>query len=263
MKKTVAFLDILGFKQMIKNESLSELAKKYEKTIGTTGALNKPLFPESDVPTLFQDHFKDTPWCNSYIFSDSIILISNDENYQSCLKLLVYSWRFTQVLLAAGMPVRGAITFGEIYENVSNGIVLGLALTEAYELEQKQQWIGVAIDSSTELAYPGLFSAIKSEKEILKNIFLRYPVPFKDGTTKILHTLNWRFNLIVEKGTRSLFSDQPNAEVDEKIQNTLRYAKKVIDSGKVYVQDQSSLPVELRSFYVGSKEPPFPHGDDL
>lgn len=263
MNKTVAFLDVLGFRGMIKSTSLSELVRKYEFMVDSTAALNRPMFPEKELPTLFPNQTENEPWCNRYIFSDSIILISLNDDDISCLKLLVYAWRFTQALLVSGMPVRGAITHGEVYENPSKNIVLGLALTKAYELEQKQQWIGVAIDSSTELGNPELFKSIRSEKQIMSNVFLRYPVPYKDGTTEELHTLNWRFNLFVEKGTRSLFTTSNENHIIEKVQNTLKYAKTVIDLGKVYVQDQSLLPVELRSFFSGSKNPPFTHGDDL
>ncbi|MCG2722158.1 MAG: hypothetical protein L6290_09120, partial [Thermodesulfovibrionales bacterium] len=95
------------------------------------------------------------------------------------------------------------------------------------------------------------------------NVFLRYKVPLKENKSQLLHTLNWRWNMIIEKGTRSLFSDSKDKSIQEKVANTLDYAKSVIDSKQVYVKDQEKLPIELRSFYVGSSEPPFRHGDDL
>ena len=79
----------------------------------------------------------------------------------------------------------------------------------------------------------------------------------------MLHAINWRFNLIVEDGTRSLMPYSLDIDVIKKIHNTLRYAEKVIQSGEVYISDQSAAPIEVRSFSCGSKFPPFPHGDDL
>jgi hypothetical protein len=263
MGKTVAFLDILGFRDLLNTMSLVELAEKYDNMVASTNALNRPLLVEQQTPTLFPDQTKDKPWCGRYIFSDSIILISNHDDSLSCLKLLVYAWRFLQACLAMKFPVRGGIVFGELYENPRHTVVLGKGLTAAYDLERQQEWIGIAIDESVERRFPELFSFIKDEHNILSCIFPQYQIPFKDGTHKKYHTLNWRFNLIVEKGTKSLFSETENPSVKKKIRRTLEYAKTVVESGHIYVRDQEKLPVELRSMYVGSSEPPYPHGDDL
>lgn len=261
--RTVAFIDILGFRALIENKPLQELAKDYDNMVGATNAMNRPFQSDTSVPTLFPEHHKSDSWCQRYIFSDSIILISNSNDDMSCLKLLVYAWRLLQSLLAMKLPARGAVYFGEMYENRERNVVLGKALTGAHSLEQKQQWIGIAIDKTVEEAFPTLFSLFKPNETLLSQVFFLYPVPFKDGTKRPLHTINWRFNFIVEKGTRSLFSQSEDTAIREKIQNTLDYAKAIIDSGKIYVSEQENLPVELRSFYVGESEPAFPHGDDL
>ncbi|MGQ0518579.1 hypothetical protein ACT453_55425, partial [Bacillus sp. D-CC] len=78
------------------------------------------------------------------VFSDSIILVSEDDNRESVLKLLVYTWRLTQMFMGMGMPVRGGISFGEFYINENSNVFLGEALTNAYLLESKQQWAGVS-----------------------------------------------------------------------------------------------------------------------
>jgi hypothetical protein len=260
--RTVAFLDILGFGEMVNETPINELSKKYEYLIDTLEHLIRPLFATNDHPTLFPDHPTHSPWCIKNIFSDSIILISLDESLMSCLKLLIYSWRLTQVCLSARMPVRGAITFGEIYINQNKNITLGKALTRAYKLEKKQQWIGVSLDENMENLLPELFHQIR-DIPILSDIFLRYEVPFKEDKRKLLHTLNWRWNMIVESGTRSLFSDSNDKNIKEKVSNTLDYAKTVVDSGQIHVKDEDNLPIELRSFWVGNSEPPFKHGDDL
>jgi hypothetical protein len=77
------------------------------------------------------------------------------------------------------MPLRGAITYGEIYVNTEKNIFLGQALTRAYELEESQQWIGVMIDSNLKDKYSDLFNLINEEENLLKIIFLEYDVPFK------------------------------------------------------------------------------------
>lgn len=261
--RTVAFLDVLGFKQMINETPIEELANKYENLIDTAEALNRPsLSDDQSLPRLFPNHKRNMPWCIKNIFSDSIILISYDNTQLSAMKLLVYAWRLTQVFIAFKMPLKGAITYGELYTNPQKNITLGKALTCAYELEMKQQWIGVIIDNNMKKYMTDLFYDIKNTP-ILDDIFWEYDVPFKDGSTKKFHTLNWRWNMIVKDGTRSLFSGSDDTGVSEKINNTLAYAKSIVDSKRVYVQNQDQLPVELRSFWVGDQQPPFKHGDDL
>lgn len=259
-KRTVALIDVLGFKEKVKQTPITELSKDYEYFIRVTESLNKPF---GASPSLFPTHPNNAPWCTKYIFSDTIILISLGDDALSCLKLLVYTWRLSQFLLGPKMPFRGAITYDEIYVNLDQNIVLGKALTRAYELERMQHWIGIAIDKNVEDAYPELFLECKKPDSLLNTLFFKYPVPFKDGNTEQMYTINWRFNLIVEKGTRSLFSESVDVSIADKVRNTLAYAKAVIDNGKIYVYDQEHLPIELRSFYIGSLEPPYKHGDNL
>jgi hypothetical protein len=260
----VAFLDILGFRTKLYNTPLLELANDYERRILESQFMNRPFDSTRDIPTLFKDHPDNAPWCAQYVFSDSIILVSHDEDIMDCMKLIVYAWRLAQHFIASRTPLRGGIAYGELYANPKLSVFLGKALAKAYELENCQNWIGIAIDTSVMERFPTVFETIdKDEHSILNDLLFEYPVPFKDGTTKQLRTLNWRWNLIVEKGTRSLFSDSQDLKIAEKTRNTLKYAEVFVQRGKLYVKDQSNLPVELRSFYIGAKEPPFEHGDDL
>lgn len=265
-RRTVGFFDVLGFKRKVAETPLDQLAAKYDQImIRTTEAMNRPFPKNHGAPRLFPNHPDAEPWCIQYVFSDTIILISGGENEDSCLKLLVYAWRLTQLLIAADMPPRGAITFGEVYVNPDNNIVLGRALTDAYELERTEDWIGVAIHKSLEDAFPALFQCFRDSTNILSHLFRRYPVPLKDGSRRNLHTLNWRWNMVVKKGTRSLFARQGHTAIMEKVNNTLDYAKTVVDPKQVYASGPG-VPIELRTFYVSDSPPgdhPFPHGDDL
>ena len=258
--RTVAFLDILGFRQAVLTTPLSKLADKYERHIAQADAMNSLIGSES---SLFPGHPPNVPWCQRYIFSDSIILVSVDDQATSALKLLIYAWRLNQVFIAFKMPLRGGIAFGEIYTNPLKNICLGRALTTAYDFERNQAWIGTAIHPSVVNQFPQILSPENPNSGLLDDIFLKYPVPMKDNTTQQLKTLNWRFNLIVENGTRSLFASEGSVDIMQKVTNTLKYAETIVRSGRIYAADPSKLPSELQAMWVGDKEPPFPHGDDL
>lgn len=262
--RTEAFLDILGFRARLLSTPLLELAHDYERRIVESHFLNRPHNLSEKTPTLFKDHHIDAPWCAQYVFSDSIILVSHEADIMSCMKLIVCAWRLSQHFMAVGTPLRGGIAYGELYQNPRLNVVVGKALAKAYELEECQNWIGAAIDVSVVERFPEVFAAFdRDEFPIIKDLLFEYAVPMKDGTTRWLKTINWRWNLVVEKGTRSLFSDSDDPKVIEKVRNTLKYVETFVQTGRIYVQDQSNLPVELRSYFIGGKEPPFDHGDDL
>jgi hypothetical protein len=182
-KRAVAFLDILGFKDMLLNKPLDVLSSEYEKLITQAEAFNKPMQIGGNNPSLFPTHTVGQRWCVRNAFSDSIILVSEDESLESVLKLLVYSWRLLQFAIASGMPFRGGIAYDQFYLNEEMNIYLGKALTDAYLLESAQQWIGVSIENNLINSFPELKEALNREDSLLGYIFPKYSVPYKNGST--------------------------------------------------------------------------------
>jgi hypothetical protein len=192
-----------------------------------------------------------------FIFTDSIILISDDDSPDSALKTLIYAWQATQSLLVQQLPVRGGIALGEMYANPSTNVFVGTALTKAYALEQRQEWIGVALDASI----GEYIDSLADVAPVLDQLFLRYNVPMKGDTTESLRTLNWRMQFKAEDGTSKLFQRSGDPKIDIKIDNALSYARSVVASGKVHLK---SPPTELRGLAIGTKPTTdFVHGDDF
>ncbi len=257
--KTVSFLDFLGFKNHINNTPLLELAKKYQQVIINADAMNRKF--QTDLrPSLFTQLKHNDTFCWKKIFSDSIILVSKDNSVESCLMLLLYTWKIMQACLASKMPVRGGIVNDEFFMDKEHDIFLGKALTKAYELENQQDWIGISIDDSINKRFQNIFSF--KDIPYWDNVFLFYDVPLKNGLTKRMRTINWRFNFVVDKGTKSLFPSSADIRVQKKINNTLDYAKYVVNSGAVYTNDNNNVPIEFSVFWVGATQPPFSHGDE-
>lgn len=257
--RAVAFLDILGFSKMIQKFDIATLGEKYEKLMNQVDAMRipNPLGHEKTVFSFLEN--KDELLCKQFIFSDSIILIANDDSEESFFKLILHAWRVLQIFISFGMPLRGAISYGDIFINEKINMFLGKSLTNAYELERQQQWIGVIIDQIAADKYD-IFN-----NEIMKELCIEYEVPFKSGINKKYRTLNWRLNMIVKNGTRSLFSvdeDSDDETIIKKINNTLDYARFIVSRQKVYLYGED-VPVEFGNLYVGDTEPPFKHGDEL
>jgi len=259
---TVAFLDILGFKEAIDHVPLKDLANRYEYVVVQIGDfLNRPFPNEPQDISFFPNHQPGQEWCKRHIFSDSIILFSLDGTSDSCLKLLLYAWKFTQILLGARVPIRGGITYGEMYVSEEQQVFLGKALTKAYLLEKDQYWIGTAIDDSVFTAFPALDKEMKNS--LLQDIFLEYDVPMKDDATRKMRTLNWCYNLRVKEGIRSLFPLSKDQEIRAKQENTLKYAEMVFSGNRANSQNQDNLPFMLRIFDVAPGKPLTEHSDDL
>ncbi len=97
----------------------------------------------------------------------------------------------------------------------------------------------------------------------MNTLFPLYEVPLKHGSVGNRHSINWRWNLVVADGTRSLFGDAARWEFRRKVNHALEYAHWVRAASLAYPVDPDAIPLELRKIFVGSQEPPFEHGDEL
>ena len=178
--------------------------------------------------------------------------------------MLVVALRVMQALIGSGFPVRAGVSFGEMFVDVPRAIFLGPALTTAYACEQGQDWVGGLIDDAVSEALPELFDG-SAANALLNALFPMYSVPLKSGGVRECRTLNWRWNLIVKNGIRSLFRETSDPAVARKIANALGYARWVRSTGVAYPVDPSLVPVEVQSVFVGDGPPPpsFMHGDEL
>lgn len=252
-KRALAIIDLLGIKDLTKEKTLDELSKIYDEFILYADIHLTPL---PGKYSLFKDHPSNTPLCQRYLLSDSIVLVANSDELEDSLKLLVASWRLLQSCFAFKRPVRGAIVYDEVLSRPRINYVIGKALVKANELEKKQNWMGIIIEKS-------FAKRLQAEVPNLFGIFLfKYLVPCKKDKKEFeeeFWVLNWRYNFVVKDGTKSLF--EGNQFLD-KVENTLTFAKAVIKTGAVYANDQNKCPTELRCMSVGDNEPSFPHGDE-
>lgn len=265
MNRAIAFIDVLGFKQMIGNQSASELGEKYKRAIKY--ALEKYSFNAdfSQEPSFFPEMSASDEYCISHVFSDSIILASYDDTENNCLKLLIFTYRLMRTMFAQGFLVRGGISYGDMYVELEDSVFVGTALTEAYELEMKQEWAGITIHENLVNAFPRIFDGSLEYSGYLNCLFVKYLVPMKRGKVKIEFTINWRWNLVVQKGTKSLLGEPEDWAAKLKIDNTLAYAKYIRENYLSYPIDGTSCPIEIRTMYVaegppGEKMPG--HGDE-
>ncbi|MBK8040552.1 MAG: hypothetical protein IPK22_25975 [Verrucomicrobiaceae bacterium] len=144
------FLDILGFKEMVAKRSAAEVF----------GVIDDALKSFLNWEHL-NGEFK------TIYFSDTFLFYQEHKGYGAWAFLDIYAvaGMLLSALLAKGIPARGTISFGEFEVQIDSSnrhqIYSGKAFIEAYEAEQKENWVGVTI-------LPSAWQIWNDERELMK-----------------------------------------------------------------------------------------------
>lgn len=169
-RRIVAFIDILGFKEIVKQSeqdttkiellySVLDFLKGWE----TSDKWDlKFVEIEEDAQKKGVDNFDIRGKTNTTSFSDSIVVsVKVNNNVNEMTSTLVANLAYIGALLVEkGILFRGGLTIGNIIHN-DNGTVFGQALIDAYQLETKSA------------KYPRIVLSDKLTKE------LNYPIDTK------------------------------------------------------------------------------------
>lgn len=124
-KRTIAFLDILGF------------TKHIERSVVDPNHLSKLFFAvhwlKEQQTYNSEQHIKDIGRLITH-FSDCLVVSYGEDRMDMILLDII---RIQRDLAGFGLLTRGGITFGDIYHH-KDGIVFGPAMIEAYTLESKE-----------------------------------------------------------------------------------------------------------------------------
>lgn len=184
--RVIAFIDILGFKEIIK-ESEQDTSKielvysilEYLKALETSDKWTLQLLEiEEDAQKRGVGNFDVRNRINTTAFSDSIVIsVKIDENVNEMVSTLIVNLAYVgAMLLEKGILIRGGITIGNIIHK-ENGIVFGQGLIDAYILESKNAKYPRLIVSNKlikRLEYP-----IKTKKD--RYPYHQYIERFEDG----------------------------------------------------------------------------------
>lgn len=160
----VAFLDILGFKDLVERNTHEQLEDIYsqfftsvEENSELFGLLSQILKNDKGISTTVQ----------SVIISDSIVLWTTDDTIDN-FNMLVMAVRLLIIRsFGEGIPLRGAITRGPLSVSTDKSVrIFGKALTRAYTLESQMELSGCIIDDEC-MEY---VLEISEENEIFSNI---------------------------------------------------------------------------------------------
>ncbi len=138
-KRYVAFIDIMGFKDFILKFSHNEV---YE--------LMKTVNASSKFAANMKWDGSDENLVKVAIYSDSIMMYSKDDSYESFDYLTSSVSSLTNSLLSKSIPFKGAFAFGEMTLDDKNSIFFGQPLVDAYLLQEELYSYGVIFHASVE-----------------------------------------------------------------------------------------------------------------
>jgi hypothetical protein len=156
----VAYFDILGFRNMLRQHrrDLDTFVKVYYGEVLAELTRVGKYWP-GDVSIAW--------------FSDSFLLFSHDESAQSFGCIEQEAAHFFARAIQGGMPLRGALGFGELYCDPRRSVYLGDGLIDAYLYAEGQDWIGFVHTPDATLRVSELYGSLP-----LCN-YVRHEVPFK------------------------------------------------------------------------------------
>jgi hypothetical protein len=148
-------------------------------------------------------------------------------NAESSIVHMFYTMLRSLMMVSIEMriPLRGATAYGEIVSDEEKRIILGQPIIDAYELEKRQEWIGIIFHPSTARYRLG-------DNEPAATMWVRrHDVPMKCDKIESHLVLEWfrDENGQVNEATKQALiemrdaSNSPDANVRKKYENTLAF----------------------------------------
>lgn len=218
--KFVAFLDVMGFSNLVNRGNTDNLESYFEKI---TEVLDKLREDKADIKSL--------------IISDSIILIA-PSGLKGFMQLLWAIRRIQSTILWRKILLRGAISYGQVYYNKERNIIVGKGYIKAYLLEQEATFPRVIID-------PSIIKQISTDKTaFLKLINKSIDYTCED---RLIYTRS-KFSEIKDDG---IFVDYANKSIlKETINGNLKKVYEVIVENLYSEQKLYSKYVWLRDYFL-------------
>lgn len=132
-KRWFAYFDLLGFANLVRTSEIHDVLPIYEKALD---AIEEKANP------------KRAKGLNYSWFSDTFIIFTKGSSLEEFALIEQASRLFFQKLILHKIPVRGALSFGDLYTQQEKNIFLGEALMDAYEYGEKQNWLNLVVSPS-------------------------------------------------------------------------------------------------------------------
>ena len=227
-ERFVAFLDIMGFREWVFSDIHDNI---YKDLIKFQSAIKEIESQPNSYDSVTIERTQSTDLLTSLaktqvkpvIFSDSIVLISNDSSAIALLKIFAcVSWILQNALILK-IPLKGAIAYGKMTADIDKSLYFGKPLIYAYELQEELLLYGIVLHHTTE----NRLSKIEVIKELKEDI-ITYLTPMKSGI--INHSLVDSFTASLKSNVLKVISDYYQSVSGKHriyVDNTLKFAYEI------------------------------------
>lgn len=132
-KRWFCYLDLLGFTALVNNKNIDQVIFTYKEVLEK---MEQAASGKKINGVIYS-------W-----FSDTFIIYSKNDKEEDFAHVEQAGRLFFQALILKKIPVRGALTHGDLYSQSSKNIFVGPALIDAYNYGEKQDWIGFVLTPS-------------------------------------------------------------------------------------------------------------------
>ncbi|MEL7834260.1 hypothetical protein [Fodinibius sp. Rm-B-1B1-1] len=214
-----AFFDLMGFKNYVFRNKHSYVKKrmvKLHEIINSVEELDEPLSQGKPPRDLIK----------TLIFSDSILLTTKNKSSDSLFSIVLTSGYIMARCMVNRIPIKGAISYGQITADFDKSLFFGKSLIDAYQLQDELFMYGVIFDHKAE-------KKINKNRKQLSDIITKTKVPTKSGN--ISHfAINWTkfFSLIegadrINNSIQRKLYEQVSGEARKYVDNTIEFIDQV------------------------------------
>ena len=242
----IAYFDILGFKQMVNNTTAEELLRVINGfTFASQGSISEGKLFIRDDKSVVYDIRKSNIRCAH--ISDSIIFWSKSNTEGDFVDMIKLCQSFLLSTLLRSIPVRGCLTYGELFskfdriEDYYSSLLFGKGLVSAYTNAETLEFVGCVVDNSINDV---IF--VEDLEKVKGCLFQISDIPHKEGIiidAKLIVKVKPNMNKIVLENLsdclKSSFTHYQKMEFNDlakeiraKYNNTIKLWKVIYNIGK-------------------------------
>jgi hypothetical protein len=234
-ERFVAFIDIMGFRDRVyrnSHDSVLTLMKKLQPTIESIKSMGERQLAEGHK---FSSNTKLDRSIRPVLFSDSILLVSEDDSEGSFFEIIAAARWIMRGALLNSVPVKGAIAHGIQTADFNQSLHFGRPLIDAYELQDELFLYAIALHHSIE---EHITNKKLLDRYFEQNLVIKYKTPLKNNfVTHLL--LGYSTNLITDNNLEVVVSDLYRTVSG----STRKYVDNTLDFGltqkKLYEEQQN------------------------
>jgi hypothetical protein len=139
-------------------------------------------------------------------FSDSFLFFSHDDTLKSFVLIEQEAGHFFWRAICMGMPLRGALGFGEFYGDLNSSTFLGPALIDAYHYAEHQDWLGFIVA-------PSAYNRLDGGSIRLSRLdYVEHDVLFKENKSERIYAYKPKSGSMIDPMLRKIREMQSQAK---------------------------------------------------